>query len=89
MSRLKYEIEIFFFRCFPLSDQANPFEYSSIVLHCTSCIQMACLIKGWNAVKMHYKSSLVTNFVQTCRLMTCLQYIVMIHLNVQAKLIVL
>ena len=59
-----------FLRCFHPIDQFIPFAYSCIVfLQYTPYINMACLIKGGKAVKMlkkYYKSSLVTNFVQTC-----------------------
>ena len=55
---------------------------------------MSCLFKGRKAVKMiktnYYKSSLVTNFVQTCTLtfiMSCIQYVVMIHHSEQVRLV--
>ena len=45
--------------------------HTVVVLQYTAHIQMTCLIKGENAVKLvKNKISLVTNFVQTCSLIS-------------------
>ena len=77
-----------------LSPVTKPFFHTVVVLHYRHHIKMACLVKAGKLSKcskrINYKSSLVTNFVQTCSFISiatsaCIQYGVMIYLIEQDR----